>query len=715
MAKMALEADGNIVGESFIIQPEKNLAAKLGVLFGVIEIYNANDAFLDGFLSAVSDLKTEYYLPPFSAEKSVEKRFEEAISRANRRIFAAINQSIEEIDLRNISAAVGLFHGNKIYLSSAGRLKGLFYRRKKNGEILIIDILSGNGESRFRPEAEKIFANILSGELTKRDALLLINEEFLGVFSQKELGETVLDHSAAEALKIIDSSLREKVTKKNYYSIAIAQAPEAEAETKIEAPLDQAVSTRPFRGPAADSLPTGQIKTRIDPDTQPRPAPRKTVPTQQSLDNLLYTQVRTEKYLIPSLLPQWQKILLVIWNTAKRSFFYLGRQIKKTGSAGWRMIADWQRKSSAAKGKIKEKIASEPEQLEETGGDRREAMEPKNGSRTELAAKPAKLPPAEKNLPAGAAEKINYFLNSQIEKFLALKKGQQIILAVGLILIFLFSQSVVMIGRTSDEPQSSSANGDIAKQIEVQLDNAEALNIFNDEIGAMEAIKKARELLAQIPDKRLNKSFKSGQQAKINEAAGKLQKISYLDSPKIAADFSAGGTQSELAGLARTGKIFWAFDNPSQTLYRLDPADGKISLVTTTLKQINKLAAIDDKNLILLAETKTYYKFEIAKRTAAKTNPSKNYFQTKLPAAASPFIDPPLASSTIAMSVTSETYLFFLDGEHGRVVALDKNGILKGQYYSESFKGAGSLAVAYKEKKLWVYNAGKAYEIDLNF
>ncbi|MFA6526618.1 MAG: hypothetical protein WCT26_04380 [Candidatus Buchananbacteria bacterium] len=745
MAKMALEADGNIVGESFIMQPDKNLSGKLGILFGVIEIYNINDTFLDGFLGAISDLKTEYYLPPFNLERGVEKRFEEAISRANRRIFSAINQSVEEIDLRNVSAAIGLFHDNKVYLSSAGRMKGLFFRRKKNSELLIIDILSGNGDARFRPEPEKMFANILSGEMAKSDGVLLINEEYLAVFSQKELAETVLDNTAGEAIKILDDSLREKITKKNFYSVIIAPNIETEAamsakiEPNSELLLNQNVSTKPFRDNPASAIHVGQIKGKIATDAQPQPQARKTGParnaihnvaggpTQQSIDRLLITQVRTEKYLTPSLLPQWQKILFVIWAGIKKGFIYSAAGIKKFFSAGIKIISNWNKKRSKSSSTIANEITAlttqetEDEIILDNDADPISMIDRDNQSENETASEPPEIlmeeiAIVESKKPSGITEKINNFINGQIEKFLALKKGQQIMLAIGLILIFLFSQSVVMIGRASDKGQSSSsANDVISKQIEQQLNSAEALNIFNNETGALDAIKQARELLAQISDSRLNKSFKAELAAKIDKAAKALQKINFLDNPTVAANFSSSQSATEISGLARTGKIFWGFDNLSKTLYRLDPSTGKITFTTTSLPQIKQLAAIDDKNLILLADGKIYFKYDIVKNATAKTKPAKDYFQIKLTAKTSPLIDPPLASSTIAMSVTSESYSFYLDGINGRVVALDKSGILKRQYYSDKFKGATALVAAYKEKKLFVHSAGKTYQIDLDF
>jgi len=758
MAKLAFEADGNVVGESFIIQPDKNTAGKLGVLFGIIEAYNINDNFLDGFIGAANDLKTEFYLPPFNTERGVERRFEEAISRANRRILAAVNQSVEEIDLRNISAAIGLFHGNHVYLSSVGRVKALFFRRKKNQEILIIDILSGNGETRYRPEPEKVFANILSGEMSPKDGLLLMNEEFLGFFAQKDLGEIILDNNAQNSKSIINETLLEKIAKKNFYGIILAPetelAPEPVVMENTLIAADSSQAGRSGRQTAAADSNIKPISGRVPPELITPRKIRQNVPTQRSIDQLLYTQVKTEKYLTPSLLPPWKKLLLIIWAAVKRNSLILGRQTRKLSLVGIAFLKD---KIKAKRQTILETTAPEPKihiynepEPEEAPEENHAAMEEpiiemaepdelpaeieidavaeeaidgQGGEEKFASPEPEQLDPppllieeikvAETKPPSRMSEKANFFLNGQIIKFLELKRGQQIVLIIGLIMIFLFSQSVVMIGRSSDKSQGSSINSDLANQIETQLDSAEAQNIFNDEVGAVASLRKARELLAQIPDKRLNKLLRENLQAKIDKTAGILQKIKYLENPPAIASLDLGQAV-ELVGLAKTGKVFWAFDNLSRSLIRFDTATVNLATVTTTVSSIQRLSAIDDKNLILSASG-GLYKYDIAKQASSKTKPSKNYFQIKLPPAASPLIDPALATSTVSMSLASDIYSYYLDSKNGRIIVVDKTGVLKRQYYSSALNGAGSFAASTKDKKIWFYNSGKIFQIDLDF
>ena len=790
-AKLAMEADGNIIGVSFIVNTEKNLSDKLGTMFGIVEIYNANSGFADAFLEAIDDLKTEYYLPPFNLARGVEKRFEEALARANRRLQTAVTQSIEEVDLRNISAVIGILIGNQIYVTSVGHIKGFFFRRKKNLELAIVDILSGDGEKHYRPEPEKIFANILNGELADRDAVLFANEEFLAFFSQMELGEISLANPAAETVQFLDAAIKEKVAKKNFYAIALRS--------------DNLVEESPAGIANVEKISTEHKKTFPLPkeETAAKP-PRPIHPqSQDSLNQLLITQVRTEKYLSPSLMPNWQKVLVLGAGQLKRAGKFIGKKSAQAAtaaaSAAKAKTAEIKAKKAAAKaeaidnfrpqinaGRSEESVVlppaafneeqeeeivlaeetsaevladdfNEQAEIEEVINDEAraevaaEAKEQENRAEAAIKSAPAAGEPAEATIgPAPSIEsfmdaelwnsapltipkkaaktggapakdrlsesklaaKINGWINGQIVKFLQLKKTQQVILIIGVILLFFFAQSVVIIGRSYDKSGSWPTTGDDStKEIENLLANAEAQNIFSDEAKALAALRQAQDLYSKLPKRAYNKAVRDSLWTKISATANLLEKIKTVDNPAVAADFGA----TNLIGLAKTGNIYWAFDNGSQSLIRLDPASGQKSFVTTTLANIAKLSAVDDKNLILLTTGGTYFKYDIAKNSSAAAKPSKDYFKIKAAAPASPMISPSLASSTINMSTVIENYSFYLDAGNSRLIVFDKDKVLKRQFVSPAFASSSAFAASYAGKKAWVYAQGKAYAIDLDF
>lgn len=767
-AKLALEADGNIVGDCFILTPEKDLDKKLGILFGIVEIYNINDTFISGLWEAINDLKTEYYLPPFNLERGLEKRFEEAIARANRRIKNAVSQSIEDVDLRNLSAVLGISFGNKVFLTSTGRLKGLFARRKKNGDLLIADLLGSSAERKFKPEPDKVFANILSGELEDRDALLFINEEFLDLFPQTELADIALANSADQAVKALEDKIREKVARKNFYALAIKpEQPEAKIIAEETTPQAAMAADQETPSELAEEAPLAKPErpaiAATDPETdkinRKIQAARQTAQPQQSLERLMHTQVRTERYLNPSTMPNWQKLLIILWawtkkaslkgwNLSRQGATYLYGLTKKQASAAIDRIADAKKNRVGPAGlepSDKPTVKTpEPLPMETTSGqdliietepeeqDELPPAMPENETDFELSVEPADEPAilsdqslrhepaavAEKpagmtsNKPAGTlTEKINSFINGKIVAFLSLKKTQQIVVVALSLLLFVFAQSIVMIGRSAEATNGALGYDKITRQIEDQLNSAEAQNIFSDEAGALAAIQKARELLETIPDKRTTKKLKQDWLDKIEAASNNLQRISYQAQPAILADFG----NPDLIGLAKIGKAFWAFDNTGKTFSKFDTLTGKLTTVTSSLPPLKKLSAFDATHLIALAKTNEIYKFNIDNQTDATTKPAREYFLIKNPASKSLLIQPPLASSTIEMSMPNDNYQLFLDAGHSRIVVLDKAGSLKRQVVSPVLASSTAFASNFTEKKIWTFAEGKVYQLDIDF
>lgn len=752
ISKLVSEADGNIIGDCFIIRPNINLEQKLGVLFGIIEIYNNNDSFTDSFLELISDLKTEYYLPPIDQNKSAEKRFEEALARTNRRVHSAFNQSIEAVDLRTVSAIIGVSWENQLFFSSVGRIKGLFARNKKNGELLLLDVLANSQEEKFKPEPEKFFANISAGELSHQDALIFINEEFLALFSQYELGETILSNEPEDTAKLLDETIKQKVAKKNFYAVSLRLATPQYQEKPLvlKNEIDQP--------PKLETTANQKINASASVSASTMTAVKKTLPTQHSIDKLIYTQVKTEKYLAPSTMPNWQKIAIIIakkiqqlaiwsaqkgkiaalavWSFAKNKYrqkFPANKPELKNNDSGDQVNGQFTSKHQEAEatatifetaleqefettndtenginqeqlsGKIIEKI--ELEDFEESEAQQIESsIAPITNSNTESGA----------NQKQNISNKFNHWINKKIVIFLLLNKLQKLALAIIIILIFLFCQSVVIIGRASDMDNLKTGYGIIAYQVQENLNSAEALNIFNDEAGAVQALKKARELFATIPDRRSTKSLQADLDQKIKEASAKLQKISYQE-PTVVLDFNSNSDSADFSGLAKTNGSLWVFNNTNKELHQINISDNASENIGTNLANIKKLTAIDKNNLILTTNDDLFFKYNISQNTSAKVAANKNYFQLKTFPSASPLIDPPLSTSTLSMSENINDYSLLLDSENSRLIIFDKNNILKRQFISDKLKSASAITADIGTKEIWFFSENKIYKLTIDF
>ncbi|MFA5124344.1 MAG: hypothetical protein WC473_00755 [Patescibacteria group bacterium] len=735
-ARLAMEADANIIGSAFVVKPEKTLINRLGVIFGIVEIYNLNDIFIDRVLDAIGDLKTEYYLPPFD-DKKPERRFEEALARANRRISTAVSESIYPIDLRNLRIVMGLSLGNKIFLSHTGRSQALFFRQKKNGSLLILNILD-TGEERPKPEPEKVFSNIISGEITERDTLMVCNNEFLSLMSQNDLGEMLALAPAEEGIKKLEATLHSQPLKSNYYSVLLKSA-----DFQLIAPTAATAMTATTEAATAETAETvAPTKTpyqfdrmRVD---NPRPAgPGQTSPgeskTQSSLDRLLITQVRTEQYLTPSLMPAWQKFFFLLFKYFKISLVWLGRGLNITLvwlgrklHTGYNLLANKIIAGRAAKAKriintIEPKRPTQGEILNKdlTTDEFMSAPEP---MQSEVAQDAIEQPRPRSSLnwqerfsSGWLAQKINAWINGMIENFLNLSIWQKGSLVAALLLLLIFSQSVVWIGRSSElnSPQTSPV-GKIGNQIQSLVDNAEAQNIFNDEKGAYASLAQADELLKTIPVKRSNQSTINNLKQKIDDVRRVLGKEINLADLKPTIDLKLSNPSADIIGLAKTGKYFWVFNNSDAKFYRLDSGAWQWTTATSTVTNAKKLSAVDDKSLIVITGDNSSYKLTLASMAAIKFKPSKDYFNIKTDLK-SLTLEPPIASSTISQSVKDGVYQYLLDTTVGRLVVLDDKNVLKRQYTGPFIADGASFVGSAKDKKFWVLFDGKIYQINWDF
>lgn len=748
-----LEKDG-LWGDSFANHPEKELAEKLGKIFGVAELIDLPDSVLEGFFEILEDLKTEYYLPPWENEYGVEKRFEECLQRANRRINKIINQSVEKIDLANINVLIGLIYKEKIFLSQIGENQAFLFHQKKKHDVLIIDIVKETSKKTGKINPEKMFSNIISGAIGPRDCLFFANQRILEYLSPHEIKEIVSENTALTAVRELEQILNNQATNGNFYAIII------QAEEAIEVEESQTLSPRTV-------------------------AKEKIVPPQTSIANLINTQEKTEQYLTPSLMPSWQKILILILRQlgiALKFIYKYGRialvkiiakisdliKTKKLNPAASTAKTETQPTTYSFAQKFKEKSWQAAQKI---------------------AKKTIDLETYRKILPLGKeksfSQNLNNWLNDQIRKFIGLKRYQQVLIVAAFVVFFFFCQSIVWQGQGQNNVSGSDLTA-VISQIEEKINTAEAQNIFNDETASRASLTEAKTLLAQLPDKRKYQTTKSGFEERIAKIEQALQKVTYLESPELIANLANQNTNADLAGLTKAGDSLFAFDRQNQDLYQIKLTDKQTlgNQLVSNLNHIQKIAAIDDKNIILLNNDKEFYRFNLDKKAAESIlnteSPvkdfclygnkiytlqlEKNQVYKHLPTTVGynqgsgwildkadiknswaltidgglylltnnnrlkyfsgnkfqeeiglPEFNPALTDRAQIFTNADSTYVYILDPNGQRVIVVDKKGQLKIQYTSKEFTDLRAMAVAEKEKKIYLLSGNKVFGVDIGF
>ncbi|MFA6918554.1 MAG: hypothetical protein WC244_00340 [Patescibacteria group bacterium] len=743
ISKLSLEADPSVIGEAFVAKTERNLAKNLGLLFGVTDLCDLPDGFVDKFTEMISDLKTEYYLPPFDIEEGLEKRFEECLQRANRRLNKIINESFEEINLSGIHAIIGLIHKNKIYLSQIGHISAFLFHQRKQFDRIIIDILGVGADKKAKIDHEKMFSNIVSGAISEKDDIIICNSKVLEAVSQYDLLGLFSESQAEEVIPVKLEKLIESIGQKsNFYAIII--------QPDIEEVTQQSTGSLPINK-------NNQVPS---------------LPSQNSINKLLRTQEKTEKYLTPSLMPSWQKILIL-----------LGRGIKKTSIFIWKYlkivliyINNYARKLFIIiKNKLFKKSAAK-EIMPIIPGGASSQIEPMKPSEkfSEITQPDFQQMPATNPLNI-----ISNWVNGQIAKIIRLNKLQKALLILALILIFAFSESIVWMGQASSNKKSPNDPQVISLQIEDKLSLAEAQNIFNDEVGAKSYLQQARDLLAKIPEKKKYQSMRSDLLSKIEKLSQTIQKISYLENPQLITDLTADNAQ--IKSMALSGRILFVYGNGNQILYQIDLDKKQInkSNIPQNLNII-KIASLDAKNLIILDNSGNLFKYtlkasttdpllsgsasdvslyagkiyilqkdknQIIKYSLVKnklSTPSsliKNnynlantsaisatvsgvlsfdnsgqikYFKKGIPDNMPFTVIDPAVKPPVQIYGDSAGYIYLLDQTNKKVIIYDKKGELKVQITSTQFNSLDGMAVSEKDKKIYLLSGSKIFAINTN-
>jgi len=762
--KFIIESDNDALsGNAFVAQVEGALERKLGVIFGFAELYAMPDEFIDELFDILSDLKTEYYLPPFDIEHGVEKRFEECLQRANRRIFKAINNSASNIDFDSINAFVGLIHRNKIFLSYIGKANAFLFHQKKKHDCAIVDIVNQAEGKKQKNNPEKMFSNIISGEITEKDSLLFGNESILEFFSQTRLSEIVCNNDTASSSRQIQRELEAHRANYNFYSIII--------KSSVSAELDE------------------EDGVHEDESQKKKLEASAVVAPEKSLNKLIDTQEDTERYLSPSAMPNWKKALLMIWdNTQKFSLFAF-----KHGKVAGGHLAKQSKKGAGA---IKEKYFDKGKKSNREVN--LETIEPENDEvvehNTPQGAGNHSWHDSQRNDASGIAnltpndtysQKISDFINNQIARFVAMGKLQQILLVIALIFVFLFGQNIVWQGQNQTSSEISGSH-DLISEISEAINTAEAKNIFNDEKGANASLQKARDLLVQLPDRKKYREDKEKIEIRISDLEKTLQKITYINSPTIVVDLTNKNPNAQIQSITKIENNLFAVDNNNANLYLIDN-ENKQTLsyeLGEDIKNIRKIVTLNDKEIIILLSQNEFYSFNIESKESKKVlsadveiddfeiygnkiytlqtaenqifkhtatggifNGGSRWVQggEDLTNASAISIDggiyvasgnnqilyfmggnldktielssisPALGQASQIFSTVESNYIYILDRDNNRLLVFDKNGGLKTQFMSNEFKDMKSIAVDESEKKIYLLSDNKVFGIDITF
>lgn len=210
----------NSINDIFIAQPDADKEALAGKLFLILEV-NANKTnALKVVNFLINNLNHNYYnnekiiLRERISSLKVEHIFESALAKTNAGLSDFLNREKIKLDPLSINASVGVIYENSIHFATIGTNKSfLIYKEKESNEHKILDVNKKTGSKTEKIKVNKIFSDIISGEIPDNGYFLFTNEALPEYFSSKQLTEIITKLPPGSAMEQIKNTL----TKVNSY------------------------------------------------------------------------------------------------------------------------------------------------------------------------------------------------------------------------------------------------------------------------------------------------------------------------------------------------------------------------------------------------------------------------------------------------------------------------------------------------------------------
>lgn len=177
----------------------------------------------------INGMKTNYYAKEILEGEEIEEIFESSLQKLNRLIYQeSISSRFFDLLIKNLNAVIVLVKEEKIYFSPTGSIKAFILKKNK-----IIDLVS----EKISPSPSKVFSQIISGNLEKKDSLFFSTNNFLDYFLFEEFNKIVLENSVNEITRKLENILENLKDKISLGAFIIRE--EIEEEKKLEKEVEK--------------------------------------------------------------------------------------------------------------------------------------------------------------------------------------------------------------------------------------------------------------------------------------------------------------------------------------------------------------------------------------------------------------------------------------------------------------------------------------------
>ena len=169
----------------------------------------------------------------------VENIFEAMLAKLNIEFSNYLKDNKNKVDLKTLSLSIGVAYNNEIYFSQLGNNKAfVVYKKEDNYETLKLSQDNDNEEETInKPPLDKLFSNVISGEIPSGSFFVLSNETLSEYISSETFKDIITNLPPLGATEQIKNKLKEINARVSFSGIIIKNTyglTESETYTKEE-------------------------------------------------------------------------------------------------------------------------------------------------------------------------------------------------------------------------------------------------------------------------------------------------------------------------------------------------------------------------------------------------------------------------------------------------------------------------------------------------
>ncbi len=210
----------------YVSEPTPLEEKNLGRVFILAEIEATEEVYQE-VIDLVNDEFNHYYYR--SDDLNLESAFEQALQKVNQKLQEAISQIGQEW-LNKLNIMIAVWRGEQMHFTHLGTVQAFLIQQNQ-----IINLVDSARAKTKQINPLKIFTNILSGKLNRKSTVVFCTESLLDYLSPEKIKKTVSDNIPVKAADYLEKLLVENGAQNNFAAFILKLSPSAKniAKAKI--------------------------------------------------------------------------------------------------------------------------------------------------------------------------------------------------------------------------------------------------------------------------------------------------------------------------------------------------------------------------------------------------------------------------------------------------------------------------------------------------